>query len=74
MTFSVLNNQTLWRSRVNASVFLNYDLLYGKLESSSLRELKDDTRNPYGVFKKYISNRIHTFRADYTPNLRLNDV
>lgn len=57
-------------------MFLNYDLLYGKLESSSLRELKDDTRNPYGKisFKKYISNRIYTFRADYTPNLRLNDV
>lgn len=72
----VLNIQPLWRRRVNASIFLIYDLLLGNIVSNDLRERIVYTRQQYNVNQRNLRNtdliRIRTYTSDYAHNQPFN--
>lgn len=74
----VLNMQSLWRRRINASVFLIYDLLFGKIVSNVLRERIIYTRQQYDDSQRNLRNteliRVRTFTSDYAQNQSFNVV
>ncbi|XP_031620410.1 uncharacterized protein LOC116338960 [Contarinia nasturtii] len=67
-----LNIQPLWRRRINASIFLIYDLLLGKIVSRSLRDKIVYTRLHYDVNQRNLRNteliRIRRFTSEYAHN------